>query len=158
MRPIALLAAVLITSSLNAAQAQTPDVSQALRARVEAFEAAWNAHDASAVVALFSEDADQIMGAGPTTRGRQALQQWWRDRFANMAQGRRIALSVSSLRLIAPDVALINTAAESTGGRNAQGQDLPPSNDRGTWVLLRSGGQWLITALRVQPAEQTPTR
>lgn len=148
---------VVLTSSPNVVPAQTPDPSQALRSRVQAFQTAWNSHDAAAVAAFFTDDADQIMGDGPTTRGLPALQQWWRDRFASMEPGRRITLTVSSLRLLSPGVAVIDTVAVS-GGRNAQGQELSTSNDRGTWVVVQRGGQWLMTALRVYPAAHVPPR
>ncbi len=158
MRAIAVAAIVLISGSLSPVRGQAPDAAQALRSRVEAFQTAWNAYDASAVAAFFADEADQIMEAGPTIRGHQAIQQWWRDRFASIERGRKIALGVSSIRLITADVALVNTTAKGTGGRNAQGQEVPPENDRGTWVLIRQGGQWLITALRVQPAEEGAAR
>jgi hypothetical protein len=85
------------------------------------------------------------------------LQRWWRDRFASMEPGRRITLTVSSLRPLSPDVAVIDTLAVS-GGRNAQGQELSTSNDRGTWVIVHRGGHWLIAALRVYPAAQVAPR
>src|SRR5712692_2470642 len=102
MRIASVVALVIVTASPNVARAQAQDPSQALRARVQLFQTAWNAHDAGAVAAFFADDADQVMGDGPTTVGRQALEQWWRARFASMEPGRRITLTVSSLRLIAP--------------------------------------------------------
>lgn len=146
---------VVLTSSPNVLRAQTSDPSQALRNRVQAFQTAWNAHDAAAVAAFFTDDADQIMGDGPTTRGLPALRQWWRDRFASMEPERRITLTVSSLRALSPGVAVIDVVAVIRG-RNAQGQELSTSNDRGTWVVVQTGGQWLIAALRVNPTQVPP--
>src|SRR5436305_561058 len=80
-----------------------------------AFQTAWNAHDAVAVSALFTPDADQLMGDGPVTQGKNAVQQWWRDRFAAMPKGTSIVLTVRSVRVITPDVALLNVLAKVTG-------------------------------------------
>jgi uncharacterized protein (TIGR02246 family) len=148
---------VLLANARNVVPEQTPDPSQALRNRVQAFQTAWNAHDGAAVAAFFTDDADQIMGDGPTTRGLPALQQWWRDRFTIMEPGRRITLTVSSLRLAGPDVGVIDTLA-ATGGSSAPGQELSTSTDRGTWVVVQRGGQWLIAALRVYPAAKVTPR
>src|SRR5713101_5475576 len=113
MRIAPALAVVVLMASPCVAhpQAQAPD--QALRGMVESFQTAWNAHDAAAVVAMYTDDADQVMADGPTTVGRQALQQWWAARFASMEPGRRISLSLSAVRLVTPEVAVINTVATS---------------------------------------------
>ncbi len=157
MRIAPAFAVVVLMASPSVAysQAQTPD--QALRGTVESFQTAWNAHDAAAVVALFIDDADQVMGDGPMTIGRQALQQWWGARFAGMEAGRRITLTVSAVRLVTPQVAVINTVATS-GGRDAQGHALPSDTDRGTWVVVQKSGRWLMAALRVYPAEHAAAR
>jgi uncharacterized protein (TIGR02246 family) len=152
----AIAVVVLMTSPcVGYSQVQAPD--RALRDMVESFQTAWNAHDAAGVVAMYADDADQVMDDGPTTVGRQALQQWWAARFAAMEPGRRITLSVSAVRLVTPDVAVINVVA-TAGGRDAQGQALSSSPDRGTWVVVRRGGRWLIAALRVYSAEHPPAR
>src|SRR6059036_110482 len=149
---------VLMTSPcVEHSQAQAPAPDRALRDMVESYQTVWNAHDAGSVVAMYTDDADQVMDEGPTTVGRQALQQWWAARFASMEPGRRITLSVSAVRLVTPDVAVINTVA-TTAGRDAQGQALSSSADRGTWVVVRRGGRWLMAALRVYSAEHSPAR
>src|SRR5438094_8228500 len=110
MQSRAVLSLVLALVS-PALPAQTPDLSQALKERVSAFQTAWNAHDAVAVSALFTADADQLMGDGPVTQGTNALQQWWRDRFAAMPKGTSIVFTVRSVRVITPDVAPLNVLA-----------------------------------------------
>lgn len=157
MRAIALAPAVVLASlSSVVVGAQTADVSHALRDRVEAFQTAWNSHDAAGVAASFTDDADQIMGDGAATSG-PALKRWWQETFATMEPARRITLTVSSLRLVSPDVALINTVAKS-GGHDAQGKELATSTDRGTWVVVHKRGQWLMAALRVYAADRVSPR
>jgi uncharacterized protein (TIGR02246 family) len=150
------LTIVVMPSSFNSVPIQNPSP-PALRTLVQTFQTVWDAHDAGRLAELFSDDADQIMGDGPTTAGRQAIRQWWQARFASMERGRKITLTVSSARLISPDVGVINTVAV-TGGRDSQGQSLPSDTDRGTWVVVNKAGQWLIAALRVYPAERASRR
>src|SRR5213594_2729439 len=109
MRVVPAIAFVVLITSPCVVHSQAPD--RALRDMVESYQTVWNAHDAGSVVAMYTDDADQVMDEGPTTVGRQALQQWWAARFASMEPGRRITLSVSAARLVTPDVAVINTVA-----------------------------------------------
>jgi len=157
LRIAPVLALAVVTGLANPVYPQSQEPSQPLRTIVQSFQTAWNAHDAGAVVAFYTDDADQVMNDGPTTVGRQALQQWWRSRFASMEPGRKIALTIAAVRLITPEAAIINVIATS-GGHNAQGQALPASADRGTWVVVKKSGRWLMAALRVGPAEHAPAR
>ena len=132
--------------------AQTLAASDALRARVETYETRWNTHDAAAVAAFFTDDADMIAGNLPIVQGRQAIQDWWGKYFAAIEPERVGTFEVASLRLITPDVALINIFSE-TGGSDAEGRELPTRLARGTWVLVHETDGWFIAALRAQPAE-----
>lgn len=142
----------LAAAPLKVLEAQTPVASDSLRARVEAYETLWNAHDPAAVAAFFTDDADMIMGNLPIVRGRPAIQDWWGKYFAAIEAERRGTFDVVSLRLITPEVALINVASQ-TGGSDPEGGELPTRLARGTWVLVREADGWFISALRGQPAE-----
>lgn len=146
-------ASVILGAFPCLAAAQTAGDSAAVRSRVEAYRSAWNTHDASAVAAFFAEDADMVMGNRPAARGRQAIRDWWRDYFSRQEPERRLTLDVSSLRLIAPDVAVL-TVATTTGGHDAGGRGLLARRFRGTWLLRRQRGKWLISAMRGLPREE----
>jgi len=153
MRICALFYLLLIMhASIGAAQG---DSSDALKQSVAAFQAAWNAHDAGAVAALFAPDGDLIMSDGPVTQGKGAIQQWWRDRFARMGKTTSISLTVRTVRAVTSDVALLNVLAKTSGELPQQAGS---SEDRGTWVMVRQGGQWRISALRVQQTERPAGR
>ena len=157
MRFASVLIALLLAPARNTLYAPPQDPSQALRQMVQAYQTAWNTHDAAAVVAFYTEDADQVMQGGATTVGREALTQWWRTRFAAMEPGRKIALTVTAVRLVTPQVAIVNTIA-TTGGQDAHGKELSGATDRGTWVVIQKDGHWLMAALRVGPAEEGAAR
>jgi len=153
--PVVSLAAVVMLASIGAAPAQNPTLP--MQTLIQTFQEVWNAHDAARLAELFSDDADQIVATGPATSGRPAIRRWWEARFAAMPQGRTISLTSSSVRLISPDVGVINTIAV-TGGRDGQGQPITSSTDRGSWVVVNRAGQWRIAALRVHQAELAPSR
>jgi uncharacterized protein (TIGR02246 family) len=148
---------ILLAIGVATLAAQGPDPSDVLKQRVLAFQSAWNAHDAVAVTALFSADADLIMEDEPLVQGKSAILHWWRDRFAAMAKGTSISLTVRTVRSLTSDVALLNVAAKSSG-ELPQDRSVGSSEDRGTWIMFRQGGQWFISALRVQQVERARGR
>lgn len=89
------------------------DVPGAVRAVVDAYGHAWNTHDAASVAAFFSEDADMVMGNGPRVNGRTAIQDWWGHYFGAIDEQRTGTFAVESIRLIAPDVALVNVTSRT---------------------------------------------
>ena len=134
------------------AAAQAGADSTALGALVEAYEKVFNTCDPSALAAFFTDDADMIMGNQPIINGRQAIHDWWKNYFSIREQGLMSSFIIDSVRFITMDVALINVDYTSNG-RNAQSQQLPARKARGTWVVVRKGDEWLISALRGMPTE-----
>ena len=133
--------ALLVTPALP--QNKTADES-ALRARVGAFEAALNKRDLAAVAALFAPDADTIVNDAPLATGREAIRAALQRDWGSAPTVRRITLTVTSIRFVGSDVALVNTRAQFSEGTVKE--------DRGTWILAKQpGGTWLITAMRVMP-------
>jgi len=128
------------------------EASSELRARMAAYERAWNAHDPAAVAAFFTADADMVMGNGPIASGQGEIQAWWASYFAKISKDRSGSFAVTSIRLLTPDVALVNVDS-STGRQAAGGADLPTRLARGTWVMVHRDGEWLIAALRGLPAQ-----
>ncbi len=151
MTVLGLCAAGGLAPGATSAQAATDSV--ALRARIDAYRTVWNTHDASAVSAFFSENADFVMGNQPEAVGRQAIQDWWRDYFSNQEPERHLTLDVQSVRFVAADVAVVNVTT-TTGGRDQERRALVSRRFRGAWVVRRQSGEWLISAMRGEPTEQ----
>jgi uncharacterized protein (TIGR02246 family) len=129
-----------------------PDVSSELRALVTAYEQVWNTHSAHEVAAFFAEDADMVMGNGLAIIGWGAIDEWWGAYFAKIETTRLGKFTINSMRMITPEVALINVESR-TAGRGPEGEQLPTRLARGTWVLVQHSGEWRISALRGLPAE-----
>ena len=150
---IATITVITVLPAVATAQVETEHEETALRERVEAYRRAWNTHDPGAIAAFFTENADFVMGNQPLRRGRREIQDWWRDYFARQEPERHLTLVVNSVRFVATHVAVINVAT-TTGGRDRLDQELPARSFRGTWVLGRERGNWLISAMLGLPAEE----
>ena len=133
--------ALLPTSAL--AQSRAAD-EVAIRARVTALEAAINSRDAASYSALFTEDGDAIVLGGAPLQGRAAIRAAMDMAWA-ATPTRRASITPTSIRFVGSDIAIINTLARFTEGATM-------TEDRGTWILVRQGATWLVTALRVLPA------
>jgi uncharacterized protein (TIGR02246 family) len=142
--------------SLNACTAPVPataqDAAAGVRAWIDAYEKAWNTHEASAVAAFFSEDADFIAGNGPRIVGRDAIEESWRSYFSGIDEARQGTFAIASLRVITPEVVLVNINS-TTAGHGPSAENLPTRLARGTWVVTRNNGEWQISAFRALPAE-----
>jgi len=143
-------ASLIIAVCPSPAVTQTAADSVSVRTFIEAYQRTWNTHDASALAAFFTEDADMVAGNVPASRGRQAIRDYWQDYFAMQEPGRQLTLDVVPVRFIAPDVAVV-TVTTTTGGQDAEGRELHARRFRGAWLLQRQGGDWLIAGLRGLP-------
>jgi steroid delta-isomerase-like uncharacterized protein/uncharacterized protein (TIGR02246 family) len=149
---------IIVTAGFSSmVAAQTVGDSASVYEFVEAYQRTINTHDPAALAAFFTEDADFVMFNLPAVKGRQAIENWWRDfwqsKFNKQEPERRGTFILNSVRLITADVAVANIETV-TGGRNTQGQELIVRKARGTWVLIRQNGKWFISAMRGMPTER----
>ncbi len=119
---------------------------------LEVYESTWNSHDGDALAALFTADADIMMGNLPTIEGCEAISVWWSSYFSRIDQGRKGEFELLSERAIAPGAWLMNVSSK-TSGTNDQGEELETRLARGTWVVVEREDVWLIAAMRGLPAE-----
>ena len=133
--------------------AQTPTAQDdagdaAVRARIRALEAAWNARDATGVASGYAPDGDVILGDGPRHSGRDAIRRSSAAMWSGVPRERRISISVDAIRHLGPDTAIAECTARFSAGE--------PTQDRATWVMVRREGAWWVAALRVMPVERSP--
>jgi len=141
-----LYSALLFTIS-GSALGQTA-ASDQLEDFVGRYQAAWQAHDGSRLAEFFTADADMVMGILPRIDGQAAIETWWNAYFSHIDSGRSLAISIESLRVLTPDVALLNVGTTTAGTDAESGAVLEPRKARGTWVVVRRNGDWKIAALR----------
>jgi uncharacterized protein (TIGR02246 family) len=130
--------------------ALTPDTENAIRALVGKYVAAREERDPAAIEALFTSDADQLTSSGEWRRGRTRLVP------GTLASSERTGgtreITVETVRLLAPDVAIADGRYEISGLAGG-GQRVMFT----TLVLTRDSGNWRIAAIRnMLPATPVP--
>ncbi len=169
MKPILALSALILAITAAAAQqvaapapavAPAPEASPAdssragdeaaIRGLDEEFVKAFNAGDAKALAATFTEDAESTDEDGIIAEGREAITAHFASSFA-ASPGAKISLHTDSLRFLGPETALIRGRAEvipAGGGAS----DL----SRYTVVLVKHDGRWLQASVRDEHDPNAP--
>ena len=116
---------------------------EAIKALVDAFTKAFNAGDAKAVAATYTETALVVDERGGRVEGRGAIRDQYAASFAD-SPGSKIAIRVDSLRFLGPETALEEGRTTITPPAGGEG----PEITRFTTVYIKQGGQWLQSAVR----------
>ena len=90
------------------------DDEKALDAYVKAWETACNAHDAKALAALYTEDAESVMPDGQRVEGRAAIEKSFAESFDKNPKV-KTKLTVISRQFIKSDVAIEDGLQENSG-------------------------------------------
>jgi len=141
-----------LSAVLVQAQSAGPADEAAIRQVVHKYLDAREHRDAKAVAEVFTPDADQLVSTGEWRRGRQALV---RGTLASSeSTGGRRTITIQTVRMLAPSVALADGPYELTG--------LAGGTSRSMWttfVLTRGSDGWRIAAIRnMRPATPVPTK
>ena len=130
--------------------AQKSSDEQAILKVIADRQTAWNAGDEQGYGRLLTDDADIASSSGRIARGREAVIQLYREQRVGVFAGATTSTRVVQLRLIRPDVALVDVDRELTGLRTTT---VAPRS-RTVFVLVKQRDQrWLITAQRAGPQE-----
>jgi len=157
IRYLAIVAVMVVALPLRAEQARPRSAAEAdLRNLYASYDTAWNKGDVKAMGALWSEDADHVDPDGRMVTGRPALEKELATRFATDLRGTRSAQTVEAVRLIRPDVAVVDAAYEVTGVQDAEGKALPPLQGRYVDIWIKRGKTWQIIVDRPVAALRVP--
>jgi uncharacterized protein (TIGR02246 family) len=152
--PACLALALAATSGLRAEEA-SPEIAALAEAAAD-FVTAYNAKDATALTALFTEDAElSDLRATDLTTGRAGIRARYEEIFA-APDAPRIAVEVDSVRLVAPGLAIEDGTAHYT----PPGDEAPPRSIPYCAVLQKSpDGAWRIASSRdLGDATEAPGR
>ena len=149
---ISMFAAISLVLAVGAFT-QTPSKDEAaIREIVSQYVAARERIDPKAVEELFTNDADQLVSSGEWRRGREAVVSG--AMASSRSTGGKRTITVESIRMVTPDVAIADGRYELTG--------LAEGASRSMWatlVLKRTEKGWRITAIRnMLPAAPAPGR
>jgi uncharacterized protein (TIGR02246 family) len=129
------------TSRAAETSAEEVAIRQSARAFVEAFDEG----RAEAVAALWTEDAEYIVGS-TTVKGRSAIARLY-DQFFRAHPGSQMEINVESIQVLAPTVAIEQGTTAVANSPNG-----PPSASAYTAVHVKQGDKWLMASVRESPA------
>lgn len=114
---------------------------------------AWGRGDAAAMSALFDRECDHriLSGGGRVRRGREEFDREFRSAFAQRGthNGRTLKFSLSSVRFISAEVAILDGTLMFAHGGQGAARQLPCGSEPFTAVMKLQAGTWLIAACRV---------
>ncbi len=135
------------------------DDEAAVRAHVLRTWDAWNRNDARAYGALFAAGSDYVAFDGSVQRGRAAIEAVHAGLFNSVLRATVLRGEVEGVRFVAPGVAVVLALGAAVWPWQ---RGLPADRlSRQTYVLVRAGAGWTITAfhntrVRPMPAADSP--
>ena len=139
------------TPAAKAAPALSPARAKddaAIRAAAQSFAAAFQAGDAKALTALFTEEGEYLDEGSEPIHGREALAKQYGEFFAKRKELKAEA-KTDSIRFLGPDTAI------EEGTFTVTVKDTPPNESRYSALYVRSGDKWLIALLKEWQDETT---
>ncbi len=133
--------------------ADTKAAEAAIAGVLEARRTAWNAGDLDGYRNLLTEDADVVSATGRKSAGRDALialsaeqkrQPSYRDAVITATQ-------IQAIRLLTPDVALVDATYRMTGVRIPADSEPRPVAGPIMFVMVMQGDAWWIASIRAWP-------
>ena len=98
----------------------------AIKARGAEFNAAWAKNDAKALAAFWTEDGTVVNPAGKNGKGRAEIEKVIAEDLSTFLKGAKFNFTVTSVRMLKPDVAFIDATHEVMGLKGPDGKDMPP--------------------------------
>jgi uncharacterized protein (TIGR02246 family) len=132
-------------SAQPVAAASTED-EKAIQTLLDAFAKAFNAGDAAAVAATYTESAIVVDESGGRIEGQEAIQRQYADSFTDHP-GDTIAIDVDSFRFLSPDAAIEMGRSTITSPKGGA-----PDVTRFTAVYVKEKGRWLQSVVRDDPS------
>lgn len=119
------------------------------------FVATWGKGDAAELAGYWSETGDTVAAEGHF-QGRAAIQEYYTQGFGGPYAGTKIAVAMTSVRFLQPDVAVADGTYVITGAKGPDGVDLPAIEGLWSNVNVKVGDRWLISASRPMIAVEKP--
>lgn len=145
---VGILATGLLLFCARQGEGQAPAGTEekAIRQTVAAYADSFNKGDLTTLATFWAPDAEYINEAGKVTRGRDAVMAMFKQFLADQ-KGVRLALTVTNVRVLTPDVVLQDGASALTAA------DGSVDEGRYSAVWTRSGGKWQLRNARDLPYE-----
>jgi uncharacterized protein (TIGR02246 family) len=133
---------------VTASQTQAADETAILQVLKGVYDA-WDAHDADAFVADYTEDASAIL-PGSYRASREEVRRSMEAGFSGFLKGSTTTNKVLSIRFLTDDAAIV---VSETGILFPDETEVPADRHAiATWFLTRKDGRWLLAAYQNSPA------
>jgi len=130
-----------------AAPAPTPSDEELLHQLAADYAATWGKADAAELAGYWTEKGDTVTADGHF-QGRAAIEEYYGRAFGGPYAGTSIAIEMTAVRFLQPDVAVADGTYVVTGAKGPGGEDLPAIEGLWSNVNAKVGGQWLIVCSR----------
>lgn len=147
MRRLLVVGAISLALTAAARAADHPADEAAIRQLQAGQQTAWNAHDAKAYAALFTEDGDCVNVVGWWWKGRAEIEKKLTDAYVFVFRESELKVGDIDVRFITPELAVVHTRWTMTGARTPQGLPVPQQGIQ-TQLVQKHGTGWLIAAFQ----------
>jgi uncharacterized protein (TIGR02246 family) len=170
MRQLATFVLLLWSAAANA---QAPDIGAVrgidtshrnlraeaeIRFRYEEFTSAFNRHDTQAMAAMWTRQGDHYEPDGSFAEGRDAVEKLFAEEHAGAFKNATIDLSIDTVWMVTPNVALVNGFYRVSGVRDLEGNEIAIRKGHLTSLLVADEGQWWVAASRATIPVPVPWR
>ena len=148
---------MMMTAMTTGAAPQTPAVDLAVRQGIQqtwdGFVAALSQKNAAAIASAWTADADHggVVPDAQLRTGRAEIEAMWVAGLPGLPSRVR-HVTLRAVRLLRPDVALVDGTLESGPAVSATGLKMPTGREPFFAVMVKEGSRWLINATRMGTA------
>jgi len=157
---VSLLGIVMAMTAAGAVDSSSDE--QAVRKVLASFDEAFNKHDADAVAALYTDDAEFINISGMWWRGRAEIRRGTAFVLANIFQNTTIQTDSISVRFPTRDTAIAVITQHTVGSFVLpDGTRISSTSARLTYFLVKAGGCWMIAGgqnTEIKPGLHDPSK
>jgi uncharacterized protein (TIGR02246 family) len=129
-----------------------------IRKRYEEFTDAFNRHDTKTMAAMWTYHGDHYEPDGRFAEGRKAVEKLFEEEHTTAFKNAEIDLTIDTVWMITPNVALVNGFYRVTGLHDLDGNEIAIRRGHLTSVLLLEDGQWWVSASRATIPVPVPWR
>lgn len=133
---------VIADDSTGSPGAAGASIESAVKQRTKEFDATWAKHDPKAIAAYYTPDGNIITPEGNDLAGREGIEQSLTDAFNGSLKDSVLTTTVEKVRLITPDVAIVDSGAE------LKCPDTDVQKVHLVSVLVKKDGKWLTATTR----------
>jgi len=117
----------------------------AIKAAVTEEDAAWAKGDAKGIAAGYAENGTAVNAMGASMKGTADVEKQFAGLFAGPLKGSTHKMTVTRIKFVRPDVAVVDGDVEVAGMSGPDGKAMPPMKHHTTEVFAKEKGKWLIT-------------